>query len=118
MGHRRSGRSAVPMLLAGGEPDDIAWPDFLPRATLALRPAAAICDDERLAQRVCVPSGARARLKCDDDTADTRGVAALEARVHPHRPGEVLGRSLVRRLRTSSSDLHFVSPLIATQSMR
>src|SRR5262245_49188416 len=55
----------------------------------------------------CVlPSGAGARLECDDDTADTRGVAALEARVHPHRPGEVFGRPLVRRLRTSSSDLH------------
>src|SRR5215510_5906167 len=105
MGHRRSGRSAVPMLLAGGKPDDITWPDFLPRAAHALRPAAAICDDERLAQRMRVPSGARARLECDDDSTDTRGMAALEPRVHPHRPGEVFCRSLARRLRTSSFDL-------------
>src|SRR6516165_1589098 len=41
MAHGRGCRRAVPVLLAGWKPDDIAGPDFLDRAALALRPAAA-----------------------------------------------------------------------------
>src|SRR5262249_25266744 len=107
-----------PMLFAGRKPDDIAWPDFLFRATLTLRPAAAIGDDQRLAQRMRVPGGARARLEGDDHTTDTRGLATLEPRVHPHRPGGVFRRSLGRGLRTDSFDLHCVSPSTGAAHIR
>ena len=38
MRHRRRRRGAVPMLLAGREPDHVAGPDFLDRAAPALHP--------------------------------------------------------------------------------
>src|SRR3974390_363004 len=41
MAHRRGRRRAVPVLLAGQKPDDIARPDFLDWASLALHPSAA-----------------------------------------------------------------------------
>jgi hypothetical protein len=39
--HRRVGRGAVPVLLAGRKPDDVAGADFLNWTALALHPAAA-----------------------------------------------------------------------------
>src|SRR4051794_8202437 len=47
--HGRRRRGAMPMLLAGWEPNHIAGPDFLDRPALALHPAAAGGDDQRLA---------------------------------------------------------------------
>jgi hypothetical protein len=41
MAHRRSWTGAVPVLLAGRNPDHIARPNFLDRPTPALYPAAA-----------------------------------------------------------------------------
>src|SRR3954467_2423576 len=46
--HRILGRRAVPMLLAGGEPDNVAGPDLLDRATVALHEPAAEEHDQRL----------------------------------------------------------------------
>ena len=45
----------VPVLLARRKPDHIARPDFLDRSTLALRPTAAVGDDQRLAEWMRVP---------------------------------------------------------------
>src|SRR5215212_2399267 len=49
--HRRGRRRAVPVLLAGLEPDHVARADLLDRAALALGQARAEGDDERLPQR-------------------------------------------------------------------
>ena len=65
VGHGRGRRGAVPVLLARREPDDIAGPDLLDRAALALDPAAAGRDDQRLAERMRVPGGAGAGLEGD-----------------------------------------------------
>src|SRR3954451_17875344 len=56
--HGGGRRSAVPMLLARLEPDDVARPDLLDRTTLALHETEAGGDDQRLAERVRVPGGA------------------------------------------------------------
>src|SRR5271166_3420012 len=62
--HGRGGGRPVPMLLAGREPHDVAGPDLLNRAALALRPAQPRCDDQRLTERMRVPGCPRARFKC------------------------------------------------------
>ena len=103
---RRGRRRAVPVLLAGREPDDVAGPDLLDRAALALRPAAAGGDDQRLAERMRVPGGARAGLEGDAGAADARRVRRLEQRIDAHRAGEPLRRSLAGRLRAASLDFH------------
>ena len=63
----------------GREPDDVARPDFLDRAALALHPAAAGRDDQRLAQRMGVPGGARAGLEGDAGAATRAGSGALNS---------------------------------------
>ena len=51
VGHGRGWRGAVPVLLAGREPDDVARADFLHRSAFALHPA-----EPAVTIRVC-PSG-------------------------------------------------------------
>src|SRR5437764_12935788 len=75
----RSGRcGAVPMLLARREPDHIAgsnlldWPGPAPRASEAGR------HNERLAQRVCMPRGPRARLERYARADDARRIGRFE----------------------------------------
>src|SRR4051794_12572697 len=58
--HRAIGRGAVPVFLAGLEPDDVAGADLLDRSTFSLYAAEAGGDEQRLTQRVRVPRGARA----------------------------------------------------------
>jgi hypothetical protein len=60
MRHCRGGGRAVPVSRARREPDDVAGKDIFLRAAFHLHPAAAGGDDQRLAQRMGVPGGARA----------------------------------------------------------
>src|SRR2546421_13024813 len=60
--HRGDGGVAVPVLLAGREPDDVAGPDFFSGPAPPLRPATAGDHDQVLAERMRVPRRARARL--------------------------------------------------------
>src|SRR5436190_7999421 len=63
MGHRGRFRRAMPVLLTGREPDDVALVDRLDRAAPSLSAAAAGGHDQRLAQRVRVPRGPCAGLE-------------------------------------------------------
>src|SRR5215469_13289379 len=63
--HACGGRCAVPVAMIRRTPDDIARADLRDRASFTLRPAAAGGDNERLAERVRMPGGARAGLECD-----------------------------------------------------
>lgn len=110
VGHRAMRHSAVPMLLAGGEPDDVAGADFFHRATLALGAAQPSDDEQRLAQWMRVPRGARARFEGDGRAADARVAAALEPRVDPDRAGEIRLRPPGRGLRAAALDVHDPSP--------
>ena len=67
--HRRRRRRAVPVLLAGREPDHVARPDLLDRPAPALRPAEPSGHDQRLAQRMRVPGRAGAGLEGDAGAA-------------------------------------------------
>src|SRR3954468_17145749 len=61
--HRRGGRRAVPVLLVRRAPDHVPGPDLLHRAPFALHEAEAGGDDERLAEWMGVPRGARTGLE-------------------------------------------------------
>src|SRR5437879_4996141 len=88
MRHRGRRCRAMPVLLAGWKPDDIAGTDFFDLSALALRPAKAGRDDEGLTERMGVPCGAGAGLEGDVTTADACRIARLKHRVHTDRAGE------------------------------
>src|SRR3954453_1750590 len=110
--HGRRCRSAVPVLLAGREPDDIAGPDLLDRAAFTLNPTEARHDEQGLAERMRVPGRARARLKGDQGTGDACRIRRAEQRVDPHCSCKPLCRALSGRLRTTSFDFHSQSPFL------
>src|SRR5207247_1167062 len=60
--HGGGRRGAMPVLLARREPDHVTRPNFFDRAPPSLRAPAPSRHDQRLAQRVGVPCGARAGL--------------------------------------------------------
>src|SRR5438105_10791165 len=87
MSHGGCRRRAMPMFLARRKPDDIAWPDFLDRSALALRPADAGRDDQCLTEWMCMPGGAGTRLKRDACATNTCRFGCLEQRVNAHPAG-------------------------------
>src|SRR3954454_23471843 len=75
VGHCSRRTRAVPMLLARRKPHDIAGPDFLDRPALALHPAEAGGDNERLPERVRMPRGARTGLEGHVSAGRARRIA-------------------------------------------
>src|SRR5215469_8010857 len=108
-GCRRSG--AVPMLLIRRKPDDIARMDLLDRTTIALRPPSAGCNDECLAEWMCMPGGSSTGFEGDTCTGDERGVRGREQRVNTNGASEPLRRTFSRRLRSSSLDFQLFTPI-------
>ena len=94
----------------GRKPDHVTLPDLLDGAALALHPAAAGGDDQRLPQRMRVPGGAGAGLERDARAADPRRVGRVEQRIDTHGAGEPVRRSFARRLRACALDDHLSSP--------
>ena len=82
------------MLLARGEPDDVAGPDLFDRTTLALRKAGAESDDQDLAKGMGVPGRTGAGLEGDGRAADPRGGTRGKPRVDADDTGGVFGRPL------------------------
>jgi hypothetical protein len=78
----------------------------LDRSSLALNPAQPRNDQKGLAERMCVPSGACARLESHHGAADMRGLGRLEKWIDPHGAGELLSASLAGRLGAVSLDFH------------
>src|SRR5918995_320186 len=63
VGHGGGRGRAVPVLFVRRKPDHIARPDLFDRTALPLHPAQTRGDDQGLAERMRVPSGACARLE-------------------------------------------------------
>src|SRR3954451_15914557 len=106
--HRAIGRGAVPVLLTGLEPDDVAGADLLDRPALVLHAAKSGGDEKRLAQRMRVPRSPRAWL--EGDRRATQFTAAAEPCVNPDGAGEILLRPLSRGLRAAALDVHRFPP--------
>ena len=82
------------MALKGGDPDDVTRADGLDGLAFQLHPAAAVGDDEGLAERVGVPGGARTGLEGDAGAGDAGGGWRAEQGVQPDGAGEVFGGGL------------------------
>src|SRR5437588_580264 len=80
MCHAGDCRCTMPVLFAGGKPDDITGSDFLDWPAPALRPAAAGRHYQSLAERMRVPSGSGTWLERDAYGQSPRGVRRVEQR--------------------------------------
>ena len=69
----------MPVLLTGWKPDDITGPDFLNWAALALRPTAAVRDNQRLTERMRMPGDARTWFKRDAGSGNTCRIRAFNS---------------------------------------
>jgi hypothetical protein len=87
MRHAEGCGRTVPMLFAWRNPYDVAQPDFFFRTTLVLHPPMTARDDEGLAERMCVPRGARPGLEGDErsDKACRIAFPETESRAGPLR---------------------------------
>jgi hypothetical protein len=94
MGHRRRRRRSMPMLKPWRKPDDIAGPELLDGAALALSPAEPRRDDEGLAKRMRVPRVARARFERNVTSTYTSRLRRLEEGIHADRAREPFCGSL------------------------
>lgn len=76
--HGRGRCSAMPMFFSRRKPNDVAWPDFLDRASLALSATAARYHDQGLTEWMRVPRGASARLERDARGRSACGIFGLD----------------------------------------
>src|SRR4051812_25151216 len=65
VGHSSCRRGAVPVLQPGRKPHNIAGPHLLDGAAVALHPSQSRCDDQRLPERMRMPSSPGTRLEGD-----------------------------------------------------
>src|SRR4051794_23031712 len=107
VGHEAIRGGAVPVILAGLEVDAVAGADDLDRSLAALAEPHALGDPDRLAERVRVPGGARARGEVDAGSLQPRRRRRGGYLVDVHRPGEPLGGA-GRGVERVASDLHGV----------
>src|SRR5436309_2815521 len=105
MGHEAVRSRAVPVLLARLEEDAIAGADHFDRPAAPLAEADALGDPDRLAVRVRVPRGARARREMDAARAKARAGRRGRDRVDEDGAGEPLARP-GRGLDAVPGDLH------------
>src|SRR5262249_54067804 len=67
--------------------------------------------DQRLTERVQMPRRAGTGLEGDTGSGYTGRFGRIDERIDPNRAGKPVGRSLARRLRTASFDLHAMTPV-------
>jgi len=116
--HGSRWRGAMPVFLAGREPDDITGPDLIDRASPMLDPAAPSRDDESLPEGMRMPCGARAGLEGYARALYPCRIRRLKKRIDPHGAGEPVGWSLAGGLRASSFDFHFVFAQLISREAR
>ena len=112
--HRRRGAAPCQCFSLGG--NQITSPGRYPRWDRPrAAPTATGCNDQRLTQRMRMPA-CGTRLEGDARTKKARRCRRLEQRIDADRASEIIRRSLARRLRTASFDLHDLAPPIIGQS--
>src|SRR6185437_6084020 len=111
--HGRGPRRSMPVLLAWRKPDHVSWTNLLDGSTVALYPAAASRNNERLAERMRVPCSSCSRLERNAGALNQSGVDRLKERVDPRCASEPLRWSLRGRLRTNSFDFYFFASFTA-----
>lgn len=90
MSHGCGGCCAVPVFLPWWEPDHVPGANLLDGAIPTLCEAAASGDDERLTERVRVPSRPRTGLKCNTGAQDAGWVWCVEQGINPYIACKIL----------------------------
>src|SRR5919108_4291777 len=101
----------MPVLFPRRDPDHVTRPYSLDRTTPELRQATACNHNERLAERMTMPSGSRSRLERDTYTNRSCRSAGFEQWINAHVASKILRSTFPGRLRTSSLDVHFPIPM-------
>ena len=96
----------MPMFFTGREPDDISGVNCFNRAAFALHASAARSHNERLPQRMRMPSRTCPRLKGDAGAKHPCWCGGIKQRINPHRAREVFRRPLAGSPRAASFDFH------------
>src|SRR6185295_17540168 len=109
VGHEAVRGGAVPVVLARREEHAVAGADLFDRAAFALAAADALGDEDRLAVRVGVPGGARARREVHERGGEGRRRLGRGDRVDVDVAGEPVGRALLC-LDAAAGDLHVGAP--------
>jgi hypothetical protein len=78
MRHRRGGRGAVPVVLAGQKPDHLAGPDIFEMAAPVLRATASGGHNKSLPERMGVPCRPRAGLEAHACVSNQRRLRLVE----------------------------------------
>ena len=78
MSHASMRRRAMPVLVFGGAPQDVARTKLQLRSTRNLGPANTLGHDQRLTRGVGVPRGTRTGLEVNDGPRNARRLIALE----------------------------------------
>ena len=94
MSHGSGWGGPMPMFFAWEERDHIAGVYFLDRTALALNPATAGGDDQRLPERMSMPRGAGPRLERNACAGGASWSTCLEQGIDAHRAGKPIRRSL------------------------
>src|ERR1700730_784840 len=105
----------MPMFLARRNPHYIARPDLAHGFALSLNPADAGDNEQRLAERMRMPIGPRARLEGDAIRNNSGRRRGGNDRILPDRAGEVFFGRPACRPRAGEMDIHGV-PLLVTDA--
>jgi hypothetical protein len=109
MRHRAISTRAVPVTLPRVENDDIARGDSFDRTTIALNPAKAIGDEEKLAKRMRMPSGTSTRGKLDIRTAGAGWLSCLRVPLDADTAGKPLRRPIPDNAIARSNNIHSIA---------
>src|SRR3954447_14640239 len=108
MRHRGGWRGSVPVLCSGWNPDDIPFSYLLNMASPLLNPTKPGCNDQSLAEGVCMPHGSGTRFECHARANCARWINRIKQRLNMHRASKVCCCPLSDSLRTASRDLYRV----------
>jgi hypothetical protein len=109
MRHRAVGTRSVPVALPWVKDDDIARGDSFDRTSIALNPAKAIGDDEKLTKRMRMPSSASTRGKLNLCTAGAGWLFYLGVPLDAYTAGKPLRRPIPDYAITRSNNFHSIA---------
>jgi hypothetical protein len=117
MRHRAIGTRSVPVALPWVENDDIPGGDSFNRTAIALNPAKAIGDEEKLAKRMRMPSGTSTRGKLDLCTAGAGWLFYLGEPLDAYTAGKPLRRPIPDNAIGRSNNFHGNANVWQTHSL-
>ena len=108
MRHRSGWCGSVPVFRSRRNPDDIPFSYLLNRPSPLLNPTNPGCNDQSLAEGVCMPHGSGTRFEHHARANCARWINRIKERLDMHGASKVWCCPLSKSLRTASRDLYRV----------